>query len=66
MKCSSTVEKLFAHHIDYIWEVYEECVKSGDYEEADKIYDKHLGRAYADYFRVTGKQYGEPTLKSRA
>lgn len=64
MKCSSTVEKLFADHIDYVWEVYDECVASGNYEEADKVYDKHLGRAYADYFRVTGKQYDKPTLQS--
>lgn len=57
MNCSPTVEKLFAEQIDYMWEVYQECVDAGDYEEADRIYDKHLGRAYADYFRVTGKDY---------
>jgi len=59
MKCSPTVEKLFAAHIDDIWQSYEECVNDGDYEEADRIYDRHLGRAYNDYFIITGKQYGE-------
>jgi len=57
MTCSPTVEKLFRDHIDYIWTVYQECLDSGDYEEAERIYDKHLGRAYSDYFKVTGKQY---------
>ena len=58
MKCSRSTEKLFARHIQDIWNAIDECYQRQDYEEADRLYDHHLGRAYADYFTVTGLQYG--------
>lgn len=60
MKCTPSTEKLFAQHIQDIWDAIDECYERQDYEEADRLYDNHLGRAYADYFTVTGLQYGKP------